>query len=208
MRPPSTPPNLYAPLVGSSSSSLSFVGSSPDFIKHESSSAGSPSIPARRVIRKVRTRVATKSMDVTNVDNVPYSKSDGEYIEELMDAMTDMSQAEDNVGMKATWSKILVKKANKIRPMCVEMLGLLKRAVNEQLGDKRSANSYPDFEHRFQEFCDAARTQKTIGKHLMEAPYSHTVANDPTYAASVGHVPHNHWVCLLIEYRESETIVV
>lgn len=191
MRPPSTPPNLYAPLVGSSESNLSFVESSPDFIKHESSSAGSPSIAVKKVTRKIRTRVATKSLDVVDVDNVSYTKSDGEYIEELVDAMTDMSQAEDNVGMKSTWSKILVKKANKIRPMCVEMLGLLKRAVNEQLGDKTSANSYPDFDHRFREFCDAARTQKTIGKHLMEAPYAHTVANDPTYAASVGSVPHN-----------------
>ncbi len=207
MRPPSTPPNLYAPLVGSSESNLNFVDSSPDFIKEESSSAGSPSIPARRVVRKVRTRKATKSLNVVDVDNVPYLKSDGEYVEELMDAMTDMSQAEDNFGMMATWSKILVKKADKIRPKCVEMLGLLKRAENEQLGDKTSVNPYPDFEHRFREFCDAARTQKTIGKHLMEAPYSHTVANDPTYAASVGHVQYNHCICLLMEQSESETIV-
>lgn len=147
--------------------------------------------------------MATSSSDVVDVDNVSYSRSDEEYVEELMDAMTDMSQAEDNVGMLATWSKILVNKADKVRPMCVEMLGLLKRAQHEQLGDKKSANSYPNFEHRFREACDAARTQKTIGKHLMEAPYSWIVANDPTYAASVGHVPRNRLTCLLNEYRGS-----
>lgn len=204
MRPPSTPPNLHASLVGSSESNVSYADSSSDNIKHESSSAGSPFIPAKRVIRKVRPRVVTKSLDV---DNVQYSKSDSDYIGDLMDAMTDMSQAEDNVGMKKTWKKILVQKADKIRPMCVEVLGLIKRAVNEQLGDKTSANSYRDFEHRFQEFCDAARTQKTIGKHLMEAPYSHTVANDPTYAASVGLILQSPRICLLTEHRESGTTV-
>lgn len=188
MVPPSTPPNFHLPYMGVNHGDLSFSDSSAERIKHEDASTSSPSTPAKRPTRKVRSRVSTRSSEVVDVSTVLYSKSDKEYVEEMVNAMTDMSQAEDNIGMKATWNKILLNKGDKIRPKCVEMLSLLKRAVDEQLGEKKCANVYNDFDHRVKEFCDAVRTQKTVSKHLMEAPYSHTVANDPTYAASVSHV--------------------
>lgn len=182
MAPPSTPPSYHTPHMGNSKSTSSYGDISPNAVKQEHSPEDSPSFPAGRKSRK-RRNVAQSAL-------LSYSRTDEDYIEELVEAMIDMSQAEDNVGMKTTWTKILQKKQDQLRPVCAEMLDLLKRASREQLGDKKPCNTYTNFAHRFSEFCDAARTQKTIGKHLMESPYAHVVANDPTYAASVSQVLH------------------
>lgn len=55
--------------------------------------------------------------------------------------------------------------------------------------------------------CLSLLAQKTVSKHLMEASHAHTGVNDPTYAASVGHVPPSCPILLLIKSRESEIIV-
>ena len=78
---------------------------------------------------------------------------------------------------------------------------LCREAQNGYVSDKKAINHYASFKHRFEELCiavrvsqafrtygsgaDVIKTQKTICKHLLEEEYSRTVANDPTYAATV-----------------------
>ena len=183
---PSTPPNTYASHVRNGQHHPSDSGSSPCSvsIKHEVSAAGSPLV--KKVSRKAKRRKGANQIEEPEDESLLYAKSDGQYIEELMEAMTDETAAEDNPGMQATWNKIRDTKLERLQTTCVELLNLIKRAQQEQLGDKKPVHLYPDFDHRFRETCAALRTQKTVCKHLMEAPYSHTVANDPTYAAQVG----------------------
>lgn len=199
---PMTPPNAYARhTLDHDYSHSSMSESSTDVVKHEGSISGSPLPQVKKVNRKVRRRAASSTAIASDEDSVSIKKNDRQYIEELMDAMTDETIAEDNVGMKNTWSKIREKKADKVRTKCHEMLDLLKRAQHEQLGDKKAVHVYTSFDHRFDEACDALRTQKTVCKHLMEAPYTHTVANDPTYAAQVGPIPEEFLLCLLIRLQ-------
>lgn len=143
----------------------------------------------KRQLRKNSRRMANNLRNVNDKSSVVLTKPDQHYLEELVDAMTNGSDAEDNQGMINTWDKIRDSKGDKIREKAGEMFTLLKTAQHTQLVDKKPINQYPNFDHRFKETIVALRTQKTVCKHLMEAPYSHIVANDPTYAAQVGSLP-------------------
>ena len=185
---PHTPPDgvVSSTKYGQSTSGISTSITRSIKIKRETSASPSPAIePKSRKKPSRKTIKPTIPTDDDNEDKVPATKTDREYINDLVTAMTEATDAEDNPGMQSTWTKIREKKGPKIREKCVEMLGLLKQAQREQLGDKKAVNPYPNFDHRFEETCAALRTQKTICKHLMEPPYTHTVANDPTYAAQV-----------------------
>ena len=183
---PSTPPNTVASRVRSDQSSTGKSMSSPssDSIKREQSTSGSP--VTKKESRKGARRKPGSQLISTNEGGSSLTEADARYVEDLIHAMTDGTDAEDNPGMQNTWNKIRENKAANVREKCIELLDLLKRAQHEQLVDRKAANPYPDFDHRFEEMCVALKTQKTICKHLLEAPYSHTVANDPTYAAQVG----------------------
>lgn len=183
--PPSTPPNLIASYERNDHSSpgISAASGRSISIKREASISESP--VAKPQPRKKTCRKTVKRPITIDDDGLSFTKSDVEYIEDLLDAMNDATEAEDNPGMQNTWLKIRDSKEAMVREKCVELLDLLKRAQREQLGDKKAVNPYPNFDHRFEETCAALRTQKTVCKHLMEPPYSHTVVNDPTYAAQV-----------------------
>ena len=181
---PCTPPSRRTPLhVDSSVSVMSMSSPQGVGIKREESASGSPL--AKKRPRKGTRRKAKEPHVISDDDDQFITKSDSVYVKELVNAMNEGAEAEDNPGMQNTWRKIQENKADKVREKCVEMLSLLKRAQHEQLVDKKAVNPYPNFDHRFDETCAALRTQKTVCKHLMEAPYSHIVANDPTYAAQV-----------------------
>ena len=153
--------------------------------KREVTPVSSPQ-PARELRRSVRRTVEPSQIN----HSVPiYGKPDDQYLDELVNAMVDDNDAEDNQGMLSTWSKIRDTKYPKVRAKAEEMLELIKLAQCQPLGDKKAVTQYMNFEHRFQQTVLALRTQKTVCKHLMEAPYSHIVANDPTFAAQVRFIP-------------------
>ena len=185
---PSTPPTLHPSCIRNDFSSSPMIRDSSNSsvgIKHEPSTSGSP-LKDKETRKESRKRPRRKTIALTDTfdeADVSTSTLDSHYVQNLMDAMVDEEEAEDNPGMQSTWNKIKENKQHKLRETCVGLLGLLKRAQREQLGEKKAVNPYPDFDHRFEEMCAALRTQKTICKHLMEPPYAHTVTNDPTYAA-------------------------
>ena len=140
-----------------------------------------------RELRGTARRSTAPSHAVADKCSFVLTKPDELYVMELMNAMMDDHEAEDNQGMINTWSKIKGTKGTRVKAKAVEMLDLIKLAQSQPLGDKKAVHQYNNFEHRFKQTVIALRTQKTVCKHLMEAPYSHVVANDPTYAAQVSH---------------------
>ncbi|KAL6719393.1 hypothetical protein ACLMJK_003632 [Lecanora helva] len=185
---PSTPPNLAVQEHYDTNHSREHK-SSPDstVVKREETALQSPLFKPQA--RKTTRRKTVVSHGVSEDDGLQLTKSDASYIEGLVAAMTDADEAEDNPGMQSTWRKIRENKAARLRETCEDMFNVLKRAQREQLVDRKAVNVYPSFDYRFEETCSTLRTQKTVCKHLMEAPYSHTVANDPTYAAQVSCLP-------------------
>ncbi len=198
---PSTPPNMIASYVRRDHDSSSFGAVSPRSvsIKREVSASGSPSV--NKEPRKRARRSVVNQIDLTEAEDVTTTRSDAQYVKELMEAMNDLSEAEDNPGMKATWIKLRDTKQGRVRETSVELLDMLKRAQHEQITDRKPVNQYPDFEHRFGEACAALRTQKTVCKHLMEPPYTHVFGNDPTYAAQVSLNPGQDFWLLLIRLQ-------
>jgi len=96
--------------------------STPSKIKHEDSS---PRSTTRR--RRESTIVAPTEMDsdssASRDTGVPNSKEeDRQCIDDLVSAMMDGNDAEDNDGMIKTWNKLKLTKEAKIQHKCVELL--------------------------------------------------------------------------------------
>ena len=144
------------------------------------------SFPHRgRELRGTARRSTAPSRGVVDRCMVVPTKPDESYVMELMNAMMDDHEAEDNQGMISTWTKIKGPKGTRIKAKAVGMLDFIKIAQSQPLGDKKAVLQGNDFNHPFKQTVIALQTQKTVCKHLMEAPCSHLGPNDPTYAAHI-----------------------
>ncbi|KAK4692019.1 hypothetical protein P7C71_g5107, partial [Lecanoromycetidae sp. Uapishka_2] len=155
-------------------------------VKYEVSSPRSTSQTKRKPTMPTPDEASsTGSPNVSHSTGGPTTPDeDRAHIDTLISAMMDGTEAQDNDGMIKTWNKISQNNEAKLEEKCTQFLILLKEAQQQTIGEKKSFNQYENFQARFEAMCNTLRTQKTVCKHLLEPDYSHTVANDPIYAAT------------------------
>ncbi|KAL8788955.1 MAG: hypothetical protein Q9195_007071 [Heterodermia aff. obscurata] len=155
-------------------------------MKKENSSPESASGALRKVKRDSRHVVSRRDSQGSGSQSSTVDSTDQNLINLMYEAMMDTDHTEDNPGMIKTWNG-LRKETNKVRKVCEQLLETcyalehngapLQTAIKTQF-------SYESIPHRVDELCKAFRTQKTMCKHLMEAPYIYQVVDDPKLAAS------------------------
>ena len=185
---PSTPPNLIASYLSNDQQTPSTGVSNPvsNRVKREMPASAMasplvPGVPHMDALGQSSTRAT-----LTDEEGPSLTDKDQKRVEKLIEAMNNDDKAEDNPGMRKTWKKIRDTKSGQIREVCVGLLDVIKRAQRQELTDKKPTFTYSSLKDRLNETCRTLRTQKTVCKHLMEAPYSHTVASDPKFASMVG----------------------
>lgn len=120
-------------------------------------------------------------------DTVPQTaEDDRHYVAIMLEAMLDMSVAEDNAGMKRTW-ETMRRDRDKVEKAAWEILNLCKERHRRngpfEMSPKAS-HTFKTFGERFETICQAMQAQKTLCKHLLRQPFSEEVVEDPGAAVS------------------------
>ncbi|KAL8831946.1 MAG: hypothetical protein Q9191_000586 [Dirinaria sp. TL-2023a] len=106
-------------------------------------------------------------------------------LERIYYAMMEEDHAQDNEGMKRTW-KALRKDRPKLQLVCRKVLNACYVSQNISTPLQHSVkpqHHYETLDDRVDAICEAFKQQKTMCKHLMEAPYLYQVVDDPNLAA-------------------------
>ncbi|SLM40210.1 hypothetical protein LPUS_10956 [Lasallia pustulata] len=104
----------------------------------------------------------------------------------LMDALNDMSDAQDNEGMKSTWRSFLNNQGQleHVAWQILERCILRHKQKGSLTTNSKPNHHYENFDKRMTDILQGLRTQKTMCKHLMVAPYIDSLIDNPGYAAS------------------------
>ena len=187
---PVTPPNMLTSKLHMDQQTPNVGMPTPNSnsIKHEEAALALTSPLSQKVPRKGARRKSSALANQRVEDGLILTKTNEAYIEDLVDAMREDNQAEDNEGMKGTWTKMKLNQSERILEKCTDLLPVIKCAQREQSPGKKTSACFANFDKRIKEVCTTLRSQKTVCKHLLEPPYSHTVAGDPVYAAQVSEI--------------------